>query len=197
MISQAEFYEKLTSKRKIASVKEAKNLEKALQADVSAAVLSIGNIGMIQRYVDLFKHHRLPVFLHIERIGGLAQDREGIAFLAQIVKPDGIVTTRNSLIKLAKREGLLTIQRVFLVDSDAIRSGMNSVQETQPDAIELMPALLTDSIERCRQEVKVPIIAGGLLKNREQMLAALAAGASAVSMGSRELWKENVEHEQL
>ncbi|MET3290726.1 UNVERIFIED_CONTAM: glycerol uptake operon antiterminator [Brevibacillus sp. OAP136] len=197
MISQAEFYEKLTGKRKIASVKEAKNLEKALQADVSAAVLSIGNIGMIQRYVDLFKNHRLPVFLHVERIGGLAQDREGIAFLAHIVKPDGIVTTRNSLIKLAKREGLLTIQRLFLVDSDAIRSGMSSVQETQPDAIELMPALLTDSIERCRQEVNVPIIAGGLLKNREQMLAALAAGASAVSMGSRELWKEKVEHEQL
>lgn len=51
-MNQAKFYERLASRRIIASVKEAKTMEKALEAEVSAVVLSIGNIGVIKRYVD-------------------------------------------------------------------------------------------------------------------------------------------------
>ncbi|MGE5701339.1 MAG: glycerol-3-phosphate responsive antiterminator [Clostridia bacterium] len=40
------------------------------------------------------------------------------------------------------------------------------------------------------------MIAGGLLRNREQMVAAIAHGAVAVSMGTSELWKENLENVQ-
>lgn len=131
----------------------------------------------------------------MERIGGISYDREGIAFLSHYVKPDGIVTTRNTLIKLSKKQGLLTIQRLFLVDSDAFRSGLQSVQETQPDAVELMPALLPEFIEEYCSMLEIPIIAGGLLRKREQMLEALGAGAAAVSVGSPALWKENVHDE--
>ncbi len=191
-MNQREFYEQLTKIRKIASVKEPKALEKALEAEVSAVVLSTGNIGIIKRYVDLYRSHRTPVFLHLERIGGISHDKEGIAFLAHYVKPDGIVTTRNSVIKLAKLQGLLTIQRLFLVDSDSIKSGLQSVQETQPDAIEIMPALLPEFIALYREQVDIPIIAGGLIRERTQMIQALQYGAVAVSMGNHQLWKENL-----
>lgn len=190
-MNQTEFHDRLAQFRLIASVKEAKHLERAAEANVSAAVLSIGNIGVIKGYVDFFKSREIPVFLHLERIGGISYDREGIAFLAHYVKPDGIVTTRNTLVKLAKKQGLLTIQRLFLVDSDSLKSGLQSVQDTQPDAVELMPALLPAYIEEYRSVLDTPIIAGGLLRKREQMEEVLQHGATAVSVGSPSLWKES------
>jgi glycerol uptake operon antiterminator len=196
-MNQTEFYARLAQFKMIASVKEAKLLEKAAEARVSAVVLSIGNIGVIKSYVDFFKKHQLPVFLHLERIGGISYDREGVAFLAQYVKPTGIVTTRNTLIKLAKKQGLLTIQRLFLVDSDSIKSGLLSVQETHPDAVEIMPALLPEFIEEYRREIDVPIITGGLIRKREQMTEALRYGAVAVSVGTHSLWKEDLSDVQL
>lgn len=193
-MTQEEFLQRLNQYRLIASVKEVKYLEKAASVQLSAAVLSIGNIGVIKGYVDFFKSAGIPVFLHLERMGGISHDREGITFLAHYVKPDGIVTTRNTLIKLAKKQGLLTIQRLFLVDSDSLKSGLQSVSENQPDAVELMPALLPEMIEEYSRVLDTPIIAGGLLRKRDQMLAALGSGAIAVSVGSPTLWKENVQH---
>jgi len=192
-MTQATFIQRLKQYRLIASVKEAKNLEKAASAALSAVVLSIGNIGVIKGYVDFMKSQGIPVFLHLERIGGISHDREGIEFLAHYVKPDGIVTTRNTLIKMAKKQGLLTIQRLFLVDSDALKSGLQSVQDNQPDAVEIMPALLPECIEEFQRVLDAPIIAGGLLRTREQMLAALRSGAMAVSAGTPSLWKEHVQ----
>ncbi|WP_368784322.1 glycerol-3-phosphate responsive antiterminator, partial [Acinetobacter baumannii] len=75
----------------------------------------------------MYKAQGIPVFVHAERIGGMSQDKEGVAFLARCVKPDGIVTTRHSLIKQAKKQGLLTVQRFFLVDSDAMTAILQSV----------------------------------------------------------------------
>ncbi|ERI09078.1 glycerol-3-phosphate responsive antiterminator [Aneurinibacillus aneurinilyticus ATCC 12856] len=194
-VKRTDFYAELEASRKIASIKDEKFLEKALDADVGAVVLSIGNIGNITRYVQLYKSHGIFVFVHPERIGGMSQDKEGIAFLARCVKPDGIVTTRNSLIKQAKKHGLLTIQRFFLVDSDAIKSSLESVRETAPDAVEIMPGLLPEFITEFRRHICVPVIAGGLLSNRNQMVKALRNGAIAVSMGNHRLWREKVNGE--
>lgn len=189
---QNTFYEKLTLYKKIASIKKAKDIERALESEISAVVLSIGNIAIIKRYVDLFKEHDYPVFLHLERLGGISHDREGIDFLAHYVKPTGVVSTRNSLILQAKKQGLLTIQRLFLVDSDAYRTGLLSVQETQPDAVEIMPALLPEIIAEFKEQIRLPMIAGGLIRNKQQMILALRHGAIAVSMGDYRLWKENL-----
>lgn len=191
-VMQTVFYDKLTQHKKIASVKKAKDIERALTSEISAVVLSIGNIAIIKRYVDLFKAHDFPVFLHLERLGGISHDREGIDFLAHYVRPTGIVSTRNSLIMQAKKQGLLTIQRLFLVDSDAYQTGLQSVRESMPDAVEIMPALLPEIITEFREQIPLPIIAGGLLRNRRQMAEALRHGAIAVSMGDYRLWKENL-----
>jgi glycerol uptake operon antiterminator len=195
LIKQKQFYERLIKIKKIAAIKEPKYLEKALQAELSAVVLSIGNIGVIKRYVDLFSPLDTPVFVHIERIGGISHDKDGIDFLAHYVRPAGIVSTRSHLIIHAKRQGLLTIQRIFLIDSDAVRSGYLSIQKTQPDAVEIMPALVTEYITEFRQKIGQPIIAGGLIRSPEQMAQALKHGATAVSMGRPKLWEESLGHE--
>ncbi|WP_442788053.1 glycerol-3-phosphate responsive antiterminator [Ferviditalea candida] len=73
-MKMSDFYERLERHRIIASVKNFKSLDKALESQVGAAVLSIGNIGVIKQYVDLFKARGIPVFFHMERIGGISYD---------------------------------------------------------------------------------------------------------------------------
>lgn len=191
-VGEEEFYRSLVLHKKIASVKHAKHIEKVIQASVSGVFVLTGNIGVIKRYVDFFTSHGLFVFVHLEKIGGLHPDKEGLSFVANYVKPTGIISTKSSMIQQAKKLGLLTIQRLFLIDSDALSKGIETFKEVKPDAIELMPGLVPEIVERVKQETEIPVITGGLLSTREQMIAPLKRGAIAVSTGNPELWKEDL-----
>lgn len=138
--------------------------------------------------MDFYRENDFMVFVHIEKIGGISFDQEGLQFIAHYVKPDGIITTKANLIKIAKKLNLITIQRCFLVDSDAFRNALEITKEVQPDFVELMPAVIPEMIEKFKTETNLPIITGGLLQNKEQMIRALASGAIAVSTGNPELW---------
>lgn len=186
------FVQTLENDRMIAAVKEPKYLEKALSSDIGIIFLLTGNIGVIKKYVDLFQKHGRRVFVHLEKIGGLSTDREGVEFLARFIQPDGIITTRKSMVKLAASFNLLTVQRIFLVDTDAVSRGLESVRQNEPDAVEVMPGLIPEMIEEIRQLTDIPLITGGLLKKREHMVNALKHGAMAVSTGSPHLWKQKL-----
>ncbi|WP_027417085.1 glycerol-3-phosphate responsive antiterminator [Aneurinibacillus terranovensis] len=187
-MNQQELYQQIRTHRKIASVKSNKHLEKAIESNVSGVFLLTGNIGIIKRYVDLFISNRLFVFLHLEKIGGLQVDREGLEFIASYVKPTGIISTKSSTIKQAKKLGLRTIQRVFLVDSDALQHGIETCETVQPDAIELMPGIIPTMIEKVRALTDIPIITGGLISTAEEMREPLKHGAIAISTGNPDLW---------
>lgn len=185
-----QFIRYIEEDRLIVSVKEARHLEKALASPARVIFLLTGNIGVVKRYVQLFQQEGKLVFLHMEKIGGLSCDKEGMHFLSSYLKPTGIVSTKNSMIKLANRLGLLTIQRLFLIDHDALHHGLQSVEENQPDAVEVMPALLPSYLDYLRSKTEYPLITGGLIQNQEQMKLALCHGAKAVSTGTPVLWKE-------
>jgi glycerol uptake operon antiterminator len=182
------FIERLKKYKLVAAVKEEKHLEKALNKSLSGIFLLTGNIGVVKRFVDFYRENGFLVFVHIEKIGGISFDQEGLQFIAHYVKPDGIITTKANLIKIAKKLNLITIQRCFLIDSDAFKNAVEITKEIQPDFVELMPALIPEMIEKFRKETNLPIITGGLLQNKEQMIRALASGAIAVSTGNPELW---------
>jgi glycerol uptake operon antiterminator len=184
-----EFLTKLHQDRMIASIKSPKDLESFLDTDIQSAFLLTGNISVIKRYVDLLKKHNRFVFLHIEKIAGISYDKEGLKFLAKFVKPTGIVTTKSSLIQLAKQQNLVTIQRLFLVDTDAVKNGLKTIELIQPDALEVMPALLPEMITKITRKTEVPVITGGLIKNDRHIELALKSGALAVSTGRSWLWK--------
>lgn len=190
MNKETDFLQQLGQDRLIASIKSPKNLERFLETEIQAAFLLTGNISVIKRYVDLLKQHNRMVFLHIEKIPGISYDREGLEFLAKFVKPTGIVTTKSSLINYAKQEGLVAIQRLFLVDTDAVAQGLKTVQNIKPDALELMPGLIPEMIEKIVKKTSIPIITGGLIQNESHIQAALKAGATAVSTGKSWLWKK-------
>jgi len=182
------FFQMLEKFKLVAAVKDEKHIEKALNKNLSGIFLLTGNIGVIKRYVDLYKANDIPVFVHIERIGGISYDQEGLNFVSHYVKPDGIITTKTNLIKIAKKLDLITIQRCFLIDSDAFKKTIEITKEVKPDFVELMPALIPEMIERLKKEINLPIITGGLVQNKEQMIKAIKSGAIAVSTGNPNLW---------
>ncbi|RAP75175.1 glycerol-3-phosphate responsive antiterminator [Paenibacillus montanisoli] len=184
------FFSGLAAHRMIASIKEPKHIEIALKHrhQLSGVFLLTGHIGVLKGYVDLFNAHRLPVFLHLEKIGGLSTDLHGLDYLAKVIKPAGIITTKTNVVKTAKKMGLITIQRFFLIDTEGLDNISKSLCQTEPDIIEVMPARIPEMIGRVKAFTHLPVITGGLLFECDQALECLNHGATAITSSKPELW---------
>lgn len=175
----------------IAAVQKVADLDIALQGDVNVVFLLTGSLLNVQELTGRVKEAGKHVFLHMEFIEGIAADRGGIAYVAKHVRPTGIVSTKSALIKTAREHGLLAIQRIFLIDRNAVLRGIKSVEQSMPDAIEVMPGIMPRIIREMTEMTPLPIIAGGLVASRREVDEGLEAGALAVSAGLPDLWKSS------
>ncbi|WP_249869116.1 glycerol-3-phosphate responsive antiterminator [Oceanobacillus saliphilus] len=188
--------ERLRKHKLVAAVKDPKNLEKAIKYKdhISAVLLMTGTILNVKRYVDFIQSHGLPVILHVERVGGLQMDKNGIDFVKKHIKPAAIVTTKSGIIKKAKASGIFVIQRVFLIDTDMYTNLEKGIEQNQSDIIEIMPSRVPEFINKLSKVSHVPIITGGLLSSVEHAKNALDNGAIAVSTSNIEVWKNDINH---
>ena len=67
---------------------------------------------------EIQKAHALGkyIFIHLDLAEGIGKDRTGVSFLAQC-GADGVISTKSQLIRYAKEQGLVTVQRFFALDS--------------------------------------------------------------------------------
>jgi len=126
------------------------------------------------------------VLIHMDLAEGIGRDRTGVRFLAEC-GADGVLSTRAQLIHMAREQNLLAVQRFFLLDSKGMDSISEMLRNTNPNFIELMPGLISKCIRRFGSG-SIPVIAGGLLETKAEVLEALGCGATAVSTGKKELW---------
>ncbi len=126
------------------------------------------------------------VFVHIDLAQGIGKDRTGIRFLAD-AGVDGIISTRAQMIRLAKEQGLLSVQRFFALDSKGMDSIDEMLHNTNPQLMELMPGVIGKALLRFSHS-GVPVIAGGLIQTKAEVTEAFRCGASAVSTGQKDLW---------
>jgi glycerol uptake operon antiterminator len=173
----------------IAAVRDVNDLELALQSKVSAIFLLTGNLMNIKQLVTRCKGEKY-VFLHVDLVAGLGNDSSAIKFLAEAVKPDGIISTRSNLIKFGKELGLYTIQRYFCMDSLALHTGIKAMRQANPDTVELLPGIIPRVVSYVAAQVKKPIIAGGMIVTKEDVMEALNKKAIAVSTSCKELWNK-------
>lgn len=125
------------------------------------------------------------IMIHIDLAEGIGKDRAGIRYLAQC-GVDGIISTKSQLIRFAKDQGLLTVQRFFALDSKGVDSIGDMLRSTNPHLMEIMPGLVPKIIRRYA-DCGLPVIAGGLIQTKTEVTDALGAGATAVSTGMLEL----------
>ncbi len=144
---------------------------------------------------DLAKARSFPngddkkIFVHIDMADGIGKDSAGLEYLAYL-GVDGIISTRGNLIKAAREKGLMTVQRFFILDSRSISTAFESIKSAHPDMIEIMPGLMTRQITYFADSTDIPVIAGGLIETKDDVISALSAGASAISTSKVELWFE-------
>ena len=172
----------------IAAVRDDKQLYQALAEQVKIIFLLAGSINNLAMRCQQLQQAQRLCFLHIDLIGGLKPDQEGIQFIAEQMRPHGIITTRPAAIKWARQAGLLTVQRIFLLDSSALSDGRRHIKNSNPDLVEVLPGVSEKAIRLAVETFDRPLIAGGLISEKAEIVHALSAGALAVSTGNPGLW---------
>ncbi|MDO8885821.1 glycerol-3-phosphate responsive antiterminator [Candidatus Oleimmundimicrobium sp.] len=173
----------------IASIRNDSDFKYALNSKTAALFILYGDIFNLPLIMKKCKEYNKLVFLHMDLIKGIGRDREGIMYLAKKELCNGIVTTKNNLISIAKKEELIAIQRLFLLDSAALKSGEQLIKNNTPDAVEILPGIAAPYfIEHIYKELLCPVIAGGLISNKSEIEELLRKGVMAVSTSIKELW---------
>jgi len=172
----------------IATISKPESVQKAITSEANIAFLMTGDILTVPQYLQELRTAGMKIFIHMEFIEGLSNHKSSVQYVAKEWQPDGIITTRSQLIKTAKEEGLLTIQRIFLLDQTALNKGIEMIQSCRPDAIEVLPGLMPRVIFEITEKTHLPVIAGGLIREKKEILEALKAGALATSISDPSLW---------
>lgn len=173
----------------IAAVKDEVNLQKAIKTEATVIVLLFGTVCTIATLSKIVKDANKIAIVHIDLISGLASKNEAVDFIHEHTLADGIISTRQNLVKRAIEVGLYGGQRTFLVDSMAVKTITKQIQNFKPSFLEIMPGTIFDEIAKIRKITSVPLVAGGLLSSKQDILAALNAGADAVSTTREDLWE--------
>ncbi len=172
----------------IAAVKDDAGLERCLECESHIVFVLYGDICSIAAIVDKIKGAGKLAVVHLDLINGLASKEIAVDFIRQYTRADGVITTRPALIRRAKELGLLAILRMFVIDSMAYENLEKQVKAARPDVIEILPALMPKVVSRICSMSQIPVIAGGLVSEKEDIMSLLHAGVVSVSTTNKEIW---------
>jgi glycerol uptake operon antiterminator len=170
------------------AVKKLKDFEKVLSTNYDYIVLLDIHIGQLHSLMQYAKMKNKKILLHADLIQGLKNDEYAAEFLCQAFKPAGLISTRGSILRIAKKKGILAIQRLFLLDTIALETSYKLAEKVKPDFIEVLPGVIPHLIKEVNEATGIPIIAGGLLRTEEEVEQVLQAGAIAVTTSRKNLW---------
>ena len=172
----------------ITAVKDEQGLEKALKTESPVVFLLFGNICNITGLVDQVKNSGKIAIVHVDLIQGLSSKEVAVDFIHQNTRADGIISTKAPLVRHAMDLGMVGGQRTFLIDSMALETTKKQLLTFQPDFMELMPGVMPKILKTVRGYTEIPLVAGGLISDKKDILAAFDAGVDAVSTTREELW---------
>ena len=174
------FYEAVEDNPIIAAVKSMEDVEECCKHDdIRVIFILFGDVCSIGSIVKTIRDAGKS---------GLSPKEIAVEFIKEQTEADGIISTKPSLIKKAKEMSMYTVLRVFLLDSMAFENIRQQQHMIKPDFIEVLPGVMPKIIAQISHSVKVPIIAGGLITDKEDVMGALSAGAMAVSSTNHKVW---------
>jgi glycerol uptake operon antiterminator len=182
------FIEKLSINPIVAAISDYRHIQEAIASGVEVIFLLSGSVFTLKDAVGMIKAQNKMVFVHFDLVEGYSKDLVGLDFLLKDVVPDGIISTRNNIIKKAKESGFYSIQRLFLLDSLNLNSGISAIKANNPDAVEILPGVMPKITKYMVGQTSKPIITGGLIRDKEDIISSLKAGASGISTSRMDLW---------
>ncbi|MEW9108497.1 MAG: glycerol-3-phosphate responsive antiterminator [Cytobacillus gottheilii] len=174
--------------RVIPAIRNMKDFEYALNKDHEYIIFLETRLSQAESVVKYAKKNGKKVFMHADLIQGLKMDEYGIEYLINNVKVDGIISTRVNVITLAKKHNIIAIQRLFALDSHVLENNVKVCRKIQPDYIEVLPGIIPGIMEEIHEKTGIPLIAGGLIRTKEDVEKSIENGAIAVTTSNRELW---------
>ena len=172
----------------IAAIKNEEGLRKCIHSEIQIVFVLYGDICSIGDIVSRLKKAGKTVMVHLDLITGLSSREIAVTYLKAVTHADGIISTKPAVIRQAKEEGLFAIMRFFVIDSIAFDSIERQTESVHPDMIEVLPGVMPKIIRRICQNSRVPVIAGGLISDKEDIMAALSAGAVSISTTNQAVW---------
>ena len=189
-MTREEILEQLEDCPIIAAVKDEEGLKTCIESDIQVAFVIYGDICSIGDIVGRLKDAGKTVFIHLDLISGLSSREVVVHYICQVTRADGIISTKPALIKQAKEEGLFAIMRFFMLDSMVFENVGKQISNVHPDVIEIIPGAMPKVVEKLCHYIgeAVPVIAGGMIMDKEDTMAALNAGAGAISTSNQKVW---------
>lgn len=176
----------------IAAVKDEDGLKKCLEsgAEIQIVFVLYGDLCNIGAIVERLKEGGKTVIIHLDLISGLGNREIVVDYIKNTTKADGIISTKSTLIKRAKELDFFAVMRFFMLDSMVYENVRKQIENVKPDMIEIIPGAMPKVISRLCEfiEGKVPVIAGGMIMDKEDTMKALAAGATAISTTRQNVW---------
>jgi len=172
----------------IASVKDEAGVRSALRSDCKIVFLLYGSVLNIASIVDVLKKHGKMVFVDVDLLEGFASKEIVVTYLKMHTAADGVLSSKAFMVKAAKEQGLFAVHRLFLIDSMSYQNARRQVRISKADCIEILPGCMPRVISWLLEDVTVPLIAGGLVCDKDDVVAALKAGATAVASSNENVW---------
>lgn len=179
---------KQIDQRILPAVRNLKEFDELMESCYERIILLHAHIAQVKPLGNRARAFGKKLLMHADLIDGLKSDEYAIDYLAQEVKPEGIITTRNSVILAAKKKGLVCIQRLFLIDTMALESSLSQLERTKPDYVEVLPGIVPHLIEEITVRTQIPVIAGGFIRSGEDVNRAIEAGARSVTTSRKDVW---------
>lgn len=184
------YYNAIEENPVIAAAKDMDGLKRCCKLEeIKVVFILFGDICSIRDIVDQVKKAGKFALVHIDLINGLSSREIAVDYIKEHTSTDGIITTRPSLIRRGNELSLCTVLRYFLIDSIALENIKNQQYAVKPDFIEVLPGLMPNIIRNICRTSRTPIIAGGLITDKESVMGALNAGAIAISTTNQNVWQ--------
>ncbi|MGI6512025.1 MAG: glycerol-3-phosphate responsive antiterminator [Catenisphaera adipataccumulans] len=184
------FIERIEENPIIASVKNDEGLKLCLTTDVGVVFILYGDLCSLPTIVRQVRESGRLAIVHVDLIAGLSSDEAAIDYIKNVAHADGIITTKHNLIVYGKKVGLYTIHRYFVLDSLALKNIEKQTKtKVHPDLIEVLPGVIVPKLFRKITSIsEVPVMAGGLITEKEDVINALKNGVIAVSTTNQSIW---------
>lgn len=173
----------------IGAIKNDKDIEDVIKSDCDIVFLLTGDILTLKEKIAYLHKNNKKVFVHVDMIAGISSSPVIVDYIKKDLDLDGIITTKTNIVRRAIELDLRVVQRFFFIDSMSLENAIDSLKRVKPQAIEIMPGIIPKVIKKMHKTFpSIPIICGGLINEKDEIIKVLSSGGMAVSTTDKNMW---------
>ena len=184
------FIERVAADPCCAAITGAEGLDEALASRAPVLFVLRGNGLSLGNLVRQTHDANKLIAVHVDLVGGLRGDRASVDWLAT-AGVDAVISSHGQLMAAIRHSGMTAIHRLLLVRRSQLDTAVAAIGRAAPNIVEILPGVILPAVVGMMPAFEVPVLAGGFVRTKADVQAALSAGALGVTTSSRALWGTN------